>query len=274
MKSLLSRFSAKVALGITSAAVFAGVGLIEAPSAKALSVSPTNDGNTLLNSLLGNPSGLSNFTVTTTGAASAFGLFSDDTVFGLGSGVVLSTGNAADVVGPNNVGDKSGFLGNLAQIDISFDADNTVEKLFFQYVFGSEEFPEWANSSFNDSFELLLNGVNLALLGNGDPVTINNLAANPALITNTGNETQLDAYTQILLFEGLVNKNATNLLQIKIADVGDVGYDSAVFIKGGTLGTVIPDPNPIPTPALLPGLIGMGVAALRKRKGNVTEEEA
>lgn len=30
--------------------------------------------------------------------------------------------------------------------------------------------------------------------------------------------------------------------------------------------------NPVPTPALLPGLIGMGVAAWRKRKGEMAEE--
>ncbi|NJL47846.1 MAG: PTPA-CTERM sorting domain-containing protein [Leptolyngbyaceae cyanobacterium SM2_5_2] len=35
-----------------------------------------------------------------------------------------------------------------------------------------------------------------------------------------------------------------------------------------------PDPNPIPTPALLPGLIGMGVAALRKRGQEDNSAEA
>ncbi|MBD2260609.1 PTPA-CTERM sorting domain-containing protein [Pseudanabaena sp. FACHB-2040] len=32
-----------------------------------------------------------------------------------------------------------------------------------------------------------------------------------------------------------------------------------------------PDPTPVPTPALLPGLIGMGAAALRKRRGAAEE---
>jgi hypothetical protein len=34
------------------------------------------------------------------------------------------------------------------------------------------------------------------------------------------------------------------------------------------------DTTPIPTPALLPGLLGMGVAALRKRKAEVVEQTA
>jgi hypothetical protein len=35
--------------------------------------------------------------------------------------------------------------------------------------------------------------------------------------------------------------------------------------------TRISDPTPIPTPALLPGLVGMGIAALRKRKAEQKE---
>ena len=114
-------------------------------SASALSVTQENNTTTLLNTLSGGTSGLSNFTVTPTGLNPAFGKFTNDNVFGLGSGVVLSTGNAVDVVGPNDTGSKSG-LGTIAQLDISFDADSTVNKLFFQYVFGSEEFLEFAGS--------------------------------------------------------------------------------------------------------------------------------
>lgn len=46
-----------------------------------------------------------------------------------------------------------------------------------------------------------------------------------------------------------------------------------MFAFKGVGGTPI-DPNPIPTPALLPGLLGMGVAALRKRKQEGSESEA
>jgi hypothetical protein len=44
-----------------------------------------------------------------------------------------------------------------------------------------------------------------------------------------------------------------------------------MFAFRGVGGTPIPEPNPIPTPALLPGLIGMGVAALRKRKSEAAD---
>ncbi|MGM3308259.1 choice-of-anchor L domain-containing protein [Anabaena sp. WFMT] len=275
--SVLKKFSM-----VAAAAVSATVALGSQGAAFAFTVTQNNDGNTLLNSLLGsNINGLSGFSVTTTGNANAFGLFSDDP-FGLGSGVVLSTGNVVDVVGPNDTSSKTTNYGtagdtagsfDLAQLDISFFADNTVSNVFFEYVFGSEEFLEFAGSQFNDSFELLLNGTNLALLANTNPVTINNLANSPtgpfdpAYINNIGNDTQLDGYTTNLTFQGAVNKNAVNTLSIKIKDVGDSALDSAVFLKGGSI-SVVP-PQPVPEPASLIGILGLGafgVTSLRKRK--------
>jgi hypothetical protein len=286
---VLKRVLARVAFTLATATAAIGV---TSTAAMALTVTGGSDSNTLLNTLLGNTSGLSNFSITKTGNSNAFGLFNNDSTFGLGSGVVLSTGNVTNVLGPNNSSNAgTSFSGagdpsipnsfDLAALDISFDADDTVDKVFFQYVFGSEEFLEFAGSQFNDTFQLLLNGVNLALLDNGQQVTINNLAASPsgpfnsAFVQNTGNETQLDGYTKALLFEGLLNKSAKNTLTIKIADVGDGVLDSAVFIKGGSIA-VEPPPSgePIPTPALLPGLIGLGAAALRKQKGELMENSA
>ncbi|MBD2295367.1 choice-of-anchor L domain-containing protein [Anabaena sphaerica FACHB-251] len=267
---------------VAAAAVSTTVALGGQSAASAFTVTQNNNPNDLLNSLLGsNTSGLSGFTVTTTGNANAFGLFNNDP-FGLGSGVVLSTGNVVDVIGPNDTSSKTTSYGtpgdtpgsfDLAQLDISFFADNTVSNVFFEYVFGSEEFLEYAGSQFNDSFELLLNGTNLALLANGNFVTINNLANspsgpfNPAYINNTGNATQLDGYTTNLTFQGAVNKNAVNTLSIKIKDVGDSVLDSAVLLKGGSI-SVVP-PKTTPEPASLIGILGLGafgITSLRKRK--------
>lgn len=63
-------------------------------------VTQNNLGIQLLNNLLGNTAGLSNFSVRLTGDGRAFGTFSDDP-FGLRSGVVLSTGKVVDLVGTN-----------------------------------------------------------------------------------------------------------------------------------------------------------------------------
>ena len=74
----------------------------------------------------------------------------------------------------------------------------------------SEEFREYGGSQFNDSFKILLNGVNLATLSNGAAANINNLHAaplgpfHPDLILNpvgTGplaDSFRADAYTKTL----------------------------------------------------------------------------
>lgn len=249
--------------------------------AMALTVTPTSNTNDLLSSLLGSTPGLSNFAINTSGTntSNGFGTFSNDTVFGLGSGIVLSSGDASGVVGPNNASSSTTGSGQKSQLNISFDANSTTDNLFFQYVFGSEEFFEFAQSSFNDFFELQLNGTNLALLPNGNPVTINNLATasgpiDPTiLVANPGDETQLDAFTNVLMFQGILNKGANNTLSLFVSDAGDSAFDSAVFVKGESI-TTVPPSEKVPTPALLPGLIGMGVAALRKRRQNGETTEA
>ena len=57
------------------------------------------------------------------------------------------------------------------------------------------------------------------------------------------------------------NTQATGWISTQLVD-GKVNSYSATIIAG----------NEIPTPALLPGLIGMGVAVLRKRKAEETEQ--
>lgn len=260
------------------------LGMIEAP-ASAFTVTQNNNTSALLNALLGNTNGLSNFSTSITGNANAFGLFQNDP-FGLNSGIVMSTGRVVNLPGVNssslyNPDLSTNFLApgdtpgshDLAKLDISFEADSTVDKVYFEYVFGSEEFVEYGGSSFNDSFELLLNGVNLAKLSNGQTVTINNLVSHPSgpfhpdYINNPagpGTVTKLDGYTKNLTFEGLLNQNSTNTLSIKIKDLGDGIYDSGVFLKGGSLGTVKP-PKDVPEPGTIIGLVfAAGIAGVAR----------
>ncbi len=286
MHFALNRTASAVAIAATAALTAIG------PPAMAFSIVRNNNSSDLLNALLGNTAGLSNFTVTATGNPDAFGLFSADP-FGLESGIVLSTGKVVDLAGENTIDRGSaeapnqpiadlntdfGALGapdDTMTLDISFDADSTAEKLFFQYVFGSEEFKEWGGSEFNDSFELLLNGANLAKLSAGQAVAINNLVPTPSgpyhpdYIDNPaapGTATRLDGYTKVLGFEGLLNKNSRNTLSIVIKDLADGYLDSAVFLKGASLGTA-PPPESVPEPSVVLGLFAVGgIAALNRRK--------
>ena len=265
-----------------------------AAPAMAFSVGATNNIETLKNKLLGtNTAGLSNFSVSITGNEAAFGTFTDDP-FGLTSGVVLSTGKVTDIPGQNgkdnlmtNGSDLNtdfgprGKEGDLTQLNLSFFANSTVEKLFFEYVFASEEFPEFGGSEFNDSFELLLNDTNLAKLSDGKTVTINNLVPdpnnrskdhpdyidNPSFTGIAANIIKLDGFTKVLGFEGLLKQNQTNVLSIRIKDVGDGNLDSAVFIKGGSVGTE--KAEAVPEPMTVGGLMAGGamLAAGRKLRG-------
>lgn len=273
-----------------TATLTTALSLLAAP-AMAFSVGATNNTETLKNNLLGaKTAGLSNFSVSITGNSAAFGTFTNDP-FGLRSGVVLSTGKVADIPGKNrkdnfttkdsdlntDFGDK-GEQGDLTQLNLSFFADSTVQKLFFEYVFASEEFPEFGDSKYNDDFELLLNGTNLAKLSDAKTVTINNLVPDPynrstdhpdyidnaSLTGIAANIVKLDGFTKVLGFEGLLKQNQTNVLSIRIKDVGDGNLDSAVFIKGGSVGTV--QPEPVPEPMTVGGLMAGGAMLAAGRK--------
>ena len=275
--------------GLTGA--LTGVMSFLAAPVMAFSVGATHNIETLKNNLLGtNTAGLSNFSVSITGNEAAFGTFTNDP-FGLKSGVVLSTGKVVNIPGKNqkdnvmtngsdlntDFGPK-GEEGDLTQLNLSFFANCTVEKLLFQYVFASEEFPEFGGSEYNDQFELLLNGTNLAKLSDGKTVTISNLVPvadnrsqdhsdyidNPRMTGVAAKIIKFDGFTKVLGFEGLLKQNQTNVLSIRIRDVGDGNLDSAVFIKGGSLGTV--KAEAVPEPMTVGGLMAGGAMLAAGRK--------
>jgi hypothetical protein len=240
----------------------------------AFTLTQNNNSSDLFNNFLqGDTTGLSDFNVKLIGDGRAFGVFQDDP-FLLQSGVVLSTGRVTDIDEQNTVdggfsptltNDLSNDFGHPGSEDdsislqIDFLADDTVDKLYFQYVFGSEEFVEYGGQ-FNDSFSLdLLNSFcdqpgfcNLATLSDRSEVTINNLVPSPFGLyhpdfiynpSNTGSastQTRLDGYTKPLIFVGQLEKNARNTLIINVQDSRDGLLDSAVFIKAKTFGTVEP----------------------------------
>jgi len=296
-------------------------------SAYAFSITPTTSPPDLVNNFFGDTSGLSNFDMELDGDASSFGTFQDDP-FLLELGVVLSTGRVEDIIGVNEIdggirpdselpADLSTDLGLLGEditsLVFEFDVDESKDTLYFQYVFGSEEFIEYGGSAFNDSFDLLLNGVNLATLTDGRPASINQLFYDPDLSTDSDTDphhpdfrynsvdeglvrdlTKLDGYTRPLLFSGSLLQNSRNRLEITVQDVGDGFFDSAVFLKAGTFGTVEPpsivgdgldgtlgddssvqnpgyqDAEEIPEPAtiLATGLVASGLAWARRRRAS------
>ena len=67
---------------------------------------------------------------------------------------------------------------------------------------------------------------------------------------------KLDGFTKVLGFEGLLQQNQTNVLSIRIKDMGDGSLDSAVFIKGNSVGTI--KAEAVPEPMTVGGLMAGG----------------
>ena len=182
------------------------VGLVLALSvgqASALVVTQTDDASTLVSTILG--PGISVISSSYTGASVASGTFTDGLSSGIGieSGIILTSGDASLAVGPNssdsitgdNGLDGTDYLDDLLNdgkpddVDpywtedatiLEFTFESTGGDFFFNYVFASDEYNEYANTMFNDVFGFFLDGTdvsdNVALIpGTTTPVSINNV---------------------------------------------------------------------------------------------------
>ena len=134
------------------------------------SVIPTNDAPyddpvTLVESILANECiPISN--VSYTGNANAIGYFQNGADLGIEEGLILSSGDISNVLGPNNnTGAGTAWFSNgdpdLDALTTSFTTDAAVlefdfeaqgDSMRFNYVFASEEYLEWTGSQFNDVF--------------------------------------------------------------------------------------------------------------------------
>jgi hypothetical protein len=206
-----------------------------------------------------------------TGSDLAVGSFTNGGGLGLDSGVILSTGDIADVQGANtSTGAGKGlgtagapaldaivnpFVTHDAAI-IEFDVVTESPTFAIRYVFASEEYREYVDSEFNDVFAFFVNGSNIALTpGTAQPVTINtiNHLRNQGLYQDNegGASTQMDGYTVPLQAVAVVQPGTTNHIRIAIADTSDAALDSAVLIaRGGISGSqiapiIVPRENPI-----------------------------
>jgi len=202
--------------------------------------------------------------------------------FPMTSGLVLTTGDAMGATGPNSSGTSTN---PGASQSVSFDPDlNAIangtitngvllefdfipagDTLIFNYLFGSDEYIEFAppnNSSFNDAFGIFLwgpgisgpftfpgypnGGANIAVIPGGIPVTINNI--NP--VTNSQyyvfNEFPQDTYGDAIQYDGTTVKltaaasvqcNQTYHIKFAIANVLDQAYDSGVFLEAGSFSS-------------------------------------
>jgi hypothetical protein len=186
---------------------------------------------------------------------------------GIDNGVALVTGNVATAIGPNNNGGLTtgvNTVRNDAQIatlttssaydttSITFDVIPYGNFLALKFVFASEEYNEYVCSQFNDAMGIFIktgtgayqniakigaNNLTINQVNNGTAGTNGNVGGcnltNAAFFTNNPPNSpnlQYDGFTVPVESQIPVIPNTTYTLKVVIADIGDNGWDSAVFV--------------------------------------------
>jgi hypothetical protein len=108
------------------------------------------------------------------------------------------------------------------------------------FVYGSEEFPEWSGTQYADGFGVFVNGVNYARLSDGRPVSLLSESDNIHFMTNGDSmdasipsvaDLEYDGLTRILELTSPLVPGTYNTITMVVADTGDEIYDSAVFLS-------------------------------------------
>lgn len=199
--------------------------------------------------------------------------------FPFDAGIVMTTGNINVAPGPNNVENASSANGvttatmdpDLSAIDnriqttnvLEFDFHATADTFAFTYIFGSEEYPEYVCSSYNDIFAFFLTGPdpytgnittkNIAIIpGTTLPVTINSLNGGQVGFYGSssyctslnysqyyhnnqgGTAVEYNGYTVPLTATSYLSSCHEYHMKLSIANVSDQAYDSGVFLKKGS----------------------------------------
>jgi gliding motility-associated-like protein len=239
---------------------------------------PFTPTNLIENIFLGD--GVEVLNISYTGDNSAVGYFKlglQD--IGIYEGIVMSTGFVSTIPVSNNV--SAGTTGNTsggADADLTVIAANptfdaaiytidfipSADTLQFKYVFGSEEYPTFVCTQYNDAFGFFLSGPgitgpyqnmaqNIALIPNSTtPVSISTVnaggtacPANSQYFVNNptaagGQSTyqiDYDGFTTVLTATAIVVPCQTYRIKLAIADGGDAQLDSGVFLEGYSFGT-------------------------------------
>ena len=197
-----------------------------------------------------------------------------DPTLSIADGLFMNTGNTGSILGPNSKKDYTyNTTTQYADIDltrlsvnaiydpaiIEFDMIPEGDRVNFLLVFGSDEYPEYVCSKFNDVFGLFVSGPGLTGTKNAAflpdtqyAIAVNNVNAGQAgskkdgAACQLGNSlyfkdngdgsgkqgTQLDGFTTPITASlgGLQPKQRYHI-KLALADAGDQAYGSAAFFK-------------------------------------------
>lgn len=156
----------------------------------------------------------------------------------------VSTRTSSNTFGQNNNSDFNEAAGtrtfDASYLDVSFIPTSDV--MTMQFVFSSEEYPEFENSIYQDFVGVWVNGTQVDMSisgGDADPSNINSSSNENLFLDNSGDDynTEMDGLTITMTLKMNVIPGAVNNIRIGIADVSDSRYDSNLLIAGNSVQT-------------------------------------
>ncbi|MBX7240294.1 MAG: choice-of-anchor L domain-containing protein [Bacteroidia bacterium] len=206
--------------------------------------------------------------ITYTGSSGSMCFFdASATPLGMNAGLLITTGTFAGLNAGNTQGGYTGTMNTPGDADLDslipgymthdaavleFDLVPDKDTIWFQYIFGSEEYQEFVGSAFNDVFGFFISGPgisgtqNIAFIpGTTTPVSINNVNANLNSQYYVWNDTigspcytimEYDGYTTPMTAYAVVIPDSTYHIKIGVADAGDQILDSGIFLDAESLG--------------------------------------
>ena len=226
--------------------------------------------------------GVEPFNISYTGDPDQLGFMTgaEGTLYPLSEGIILSTDAAAnfDCTFGGGVSGVSGepdlleiansvppLIGQSFSVSsvndvciLEFDFVAAGNEVSFNYSFGSDEYLEWVNSSFNDVFAFFLSGpgiigdydsppefpngaINLAVVPDSDPElpitisSVNNTLNDEYYINNPSNvDVCSDGFTVSLTVSNTVICGETYHIKLAIADGSDTALESIVVLEAGS----------------------------------------
>lgn len=156
-----------------------------------IAITNTNNANTLANNITG--PGITVSSASYSGGNGQSGTFVSANGYspewlGYSSGIILTTGNTSQILGPNTAGNASvdapgaGRDMDLETLGGARSYDSSVLTMTFvptsnyitmQFTFGSDEYAEYVYSQYNDVMGVWVNGQQVALTPDGKPISVN-----------------------------------------------------------------------------------------------------
>jgi len=271
----------KLNINPIKASLLTCLGILPFAFGYAQTVTPNQTAAALANALVGPGVSVSNASLTC--PSNANGTFSGGTGnLQISNGILLTSGSAANVSNPavffESTNNGAGGDANLTALSgnatfdacvLEFDFIPLGDSISFRYQFGSEEYPNFTCTQFNDVFGFFISGpgyavpTNIAKVpGTNIPVAINSInggsptgagvlanctAMGPGspfsslFLNNVGSLTNAyDGYTTVLAAKAAVTPCSTYHFKLGVADASDRILSSGVYLQESSLSILPP----------------------------------